>query len=743
LISGGVSNVSFSFRGNNAMREAIHAVFLYHAIHAGMDMGIVNAGQLAVIDELPGELRERVEDVILNRRPDATDRLLEIAPRYNVGVVAGRDSPVEQEWRTLPVAQRLAHALIKGIDTYVEEDTEEARKTFARPIQVIEGPLMDGMNAVGDLFGDGKMFLPQVVKSARVMKKSVAYLIPYIEAEKSEGARAAGRILMATVKGDVHDIGKNIVGVVLQCNNFEVIDLGVMVPAATILEEARKRDVDIIGLSGLITPSLEEMAHVAKEMQRLGLTQPLLIGGATTSKAHTAVKIEPNYDGPVVWVKDASRAVGVAQNLISETGRDEFVARVRAEHEETRRNYAGRESRVHYLSLEKARSNAARLNWKEYTPPRPKLFRALFDAPSGLREEPVELASSPCMAAEFAEKEIMKPSAARKALVAAALPAARPADWGTTEVEVEAKGSGALISLRQIPIEILERYIDWTPFFIAWEMKGTYPKILQDAEKGEEARKLFQDGQEMLKRIIAEGWLHTRAVLGLFPANAEGDDVRVRAEGETVFHFLRQQAARADDKANVSLADFIAPRESGKCDYLGAFACTAGFGVSEKVREFERQNDDYQAIMLKALADRIAEALAEWLHERVRKEIWGYEVSARTGRAGGSLELQALIDESYQGIRPAAGYPSCPDHTEKETMWALLDAERTSGIRLTESKAMDPAASVSGWYFSHPEGRYFTVGKIARDQVEDYAGRKGMSVDEMERWLAPNLGYER
>jgi 5-methyltetrahydrofolate--homocysteine methyltransferase len=722
LISGGVSNVSFSFRGNNPVREAIHAVFLYHAIRAGMDMGIVNAGQLAVYDDLPAELRERVEDVVLNRRPDATERLLEIADQYK-----GDGAAVEkqtEEWRGWPVAKRLEHALVKGIDTFVEQDTEEARLSFVRPIQVIEGPLMAGMNTVGDLFGEGKMFLPQVVKSARVMKKAVACLIPYIEAEKSEGARAAGRILMATVKGDVHDIGKNIVGVVLQCNNFEVIDLGVMVPAATILEEAKKHNVDIIGLSGLITPSLEEMAHVAKEMQRLGFTAPLLIGGATTSRAHTAVKIAPNYEGAVVWVKDASRAVGVAQNLISETHREGFVARVHAEHEEVRRNHAGRESHARYATLGEARSNKAPIDWAHYMPPCPKLLAALYEDPAAR-----ESASAPCMGNQFPGYMGYAPDAARLSLLSAAIPASRPADWGTTEVTVEAKGDGALVVLRHIPVAQLARYIDWTPFFIAWEMKGTWPKILKDPVKGEEARKLFDDAQAMLKRMIDEQWLDTRAVVGLFPAAAEGDDVRLDG---AAFHFLRQQTAQPEGHPNLSLADFVAPRESGKVDWLGAFACTAGIGVDAKVREFERQHDDYQAIMVKALADRLAEALAEWLHERVRRELWGYAKGER-------LDNAALIDERYRGIRPAAGYPSCPDHTEKDALWSLLDAEARIGVALTESKAMYPTASVSGWYFSHPESRYFAVGKIGRDQLEEYAARKGMAIADAERWLAPNL----
>jgi len=675
MISGGVSNVSFSFRGNNPVREAIHSVFLYHAIEAGMDMGIVNAGMLEVYEEIPKALRERVEDVVLNRRPDATDRLLEIADQYKgTGETARKE---DLEWRSWPVAKRLEHALVKGIDSFVVEDTEECRQTFVAPIQVIEGPLMDGMNVVGDLFGEGKMFLPQVVKSARVMKKAVAHLIPFIEAEKSEDARAAGKILMATVKGDVHDIGKNIVGVVLQCNNFEVIDLGVMVPAQKILDAAKEHDVDIIGLSGLITPSLEEMSHIAAEMQRLGMNIPLLIGGATTSRAHTAVKIEPNYqNGPSVWVKDASRAVGVAQSLISDELREDFINNLREDYVQVRENHANRQRAVKWLSIEKARANKTDIDWESYTPSKPKQLGVhIFD---------------------------------------------------------------------DFPLEELKDYIDWTPFFHAWEMKGSYPKILDDSEKGEEARKLFADAQTMLGQIINEQWLKAKAVVGIFPANSIGDDIEVyslpgatadetRNNVLTVFHNLRQQQQKADNKPNRCLSDFIAPKETGKQDYLGAFVVTAGIGIDERVAEYEKNHDDYHAIMLKALADRLAEAFAERLHEKVRKEIWGYSTEQLTN--------EQLIKEEYKGIRPAAGYPASPDHTEKDTLWNLLDVKENTGIWLTEAKAMVPTAAVSGLYFAHPESVYFAVGKINRDQVEDYAQRKGMSVKDAEYWLAPNLGY--
>ncbi|RCX31144.1 methionine synthase [Thioalbus denitrificans] len=710
MISGGVSNVSFSFRGNNAVREAIHSVFLYHAIEAGMTMGIVNAGQLAVYDELPPELRERVEDVVLNRRPDATERLLEIADQYKGGGVEAKKEDLA--WREWPVAKRLEHALVKGIDAFVEEDTEEARLTFDRPIQVIEGPLMDGMNVVGDLFGEGKMFLPQVVKSARVMKKAVAHLIPYIEAEKQEGAKAQGRILMATVKGDVHDIGKNIVGVVLQCNNFEVIDLGVMVPAQKILDEAKSREVDLIGLSGLITPSLEEMAHVAKELQREGYATPLLIGGATTSKAHTAVKIAPGYEQPVVWVKDASRAVGVAQKLISDDLKAGYVEEIVAEYERVRDDFAARQSATRFVSLAEARANRAPVDWDAYTPPRPRLL----DLPEGtiaLQERAEAEGAASLLARHLHE---------------------------TGPLRVERAGGTVTLTLTDIPLATLVPYIDWTPFFHAWEMRGSYPAILDDADKGEHARQLFRDGQEMLKVIVSERWLTARAAVGLYPANSvDLDDVALyagedRAETLATLHFLRQQKAQPKGRANQCLADFVAPEERGATDYVGLFACTAGIGIDIKVAEFEAAHDDYDAIMLKALADRLAEALAEWLHERVRKEYWGYAPDE-------TLDNDALIHEKYTGIRPAPGYPACPEHTEKGLLWRVLDVETRIGLSLTESYAMVPTAAVSGIYFAHPESKYFSVAKIAKDQVESYSERKGMTVEEAERWLAPNLGY--
>ncbi len=666
MVSGGVSNVSFSFRGNNPVREAIHSVFLYHAIKRGMTMGIVNAGQLAVYDDLPRELRDRVEDVVLNRRPDATERLLEIADNYRGdGTTAKKE---DDAWRKLPVAKRLEHALVKGIDTFVDEDTEEARQAFSTPIEVIEGPLMDGMNVVGDLFGDGKMFLPQVVKSARVMKKAVAYLMPYIEAAKTEGSDSSnGKVLMATVKGDVHDIGKNIVGVVLQCNNFEVIDLGVMVPATTILDTAKREAVDIIGLSGLITPSLDEMVHIAKEMTRLGFTTPIMLGGATTSKAHTAVKIAPEYDHPVVWVKDASRAVGVAQNLISAAHRADFVQKTRDEYKAVRDRYLGRQQQIAWLPLAAARANRVQID-------------------------------------------------------TAALPPA-PNSSGVTVLDP--------IDLREI-----RRYIDWTPFFSAWEMNGAYPRILSDPHKGKEAQKLFDEGQAWLDRIINEGWFRAKAVFGLFPARrTENDSVIVYEDDDqqrelTRFHFLRQQQDKKDSRANLCLADFVAPCGG---DHLGAFA-VAIFGAEERAKRFEADNDDYHAIMTKVLADRLAEALAELLHHRVRTRDWGYA-------ADESLSIDAMIHEQYQGIRPAAGYPACPEHSEKGTLWRLLGVEEAIGVKLTESYAMLPAAAVSGLYFANPEARYFTVGAINRDQVEDYAARKGMTVAEAEQWLAPNLGY--
>jgi 5-methyltetrahydrofolate--homocysteine methyltransferase len=670
--SGGISNVSFSFRGNDAVREAIHAVFLYHGIEAGLTMGIVNAGQLTVYDEIDEELREAVEDVVLNRRADATERLLALAEEYR-----GRGGATQEdetlEWRAWPVERRLAHALVKGIADYVEEDVEEARQSYERPIEVIEGPLMDGMDVVGDLFGSGRMFLPQVVKSARVMKKAVAYLIPYIEAEKGEGRKPKGTVVMATVKGDVHDIGKNIVGVVLQCNNFEVVDLGVMVPSAKILSVAMEKGADMIGLSGLITPSLDEMAHNAKEMQREGFDIPLLIGGATTSQTHTAVKIAPNYEGPTVHVKDASRAVGVVQNLVSEKNRAGYTEKIAAEYEQVRRKHAGRRSGRELTTLERARANRARIDWENYVPPKPNVLGVeAFD---------------------------------------------------------------------DYPLEEIRPYIDWTPFFHSWQMKASYPRILDDPEKGPEARKLFEDAQALLDRIVAERWLRARAVVGLFPANAlPNDDVEVYADESrssvlTTLHFLRQQKAKPPGRPNRSLADFVAPREMGLEDHVGLFAVTVGIGAEEAARRFEEEHDDYNAIMVKGLADRLAEAFAEHMHERVRQELWGYAKDEK-------LNNEALIREEYRGIRPAPGYPACPEHTEKRTLWELLDVEENAGIALTESCAMSPGAAVSGYYFSHPDSTYFGVAEIGRDQVSDYASRKGMSLAEAERWLAPNLGYE-
>ena len=720
LISGGVSNVSFSFRGNNPLREAIHAVFLYHAIQAGMDMGIVNAGQLAVYEEIPPELRERVEDVVLNRRPDATERLLEMADKYKGegGAVAKEE---DLAWRELPVAKRMEHALVKGIDAYVVTDTEEARQHFERPIQVIEGPLMDGMNVVGDLFGAGKMFLPQVVKSARVMKKAVAYLLPYIEAEKAANADssgAKGKILMATVKGDVHDIGKNIVGVVLQCNNFEVIDLGVMVPAQKILDTAKAEQVDIIGLSGLITPSLEEMAHLAKEMQRQGFTVPLMIGGATTSRVHTAVKIEPHYQGSTVYVKDASRAVGVAQNLVSDDNKTDFVARIKAEYIDVREMHKGKKAKVDWLSLADARANKAKLDWNSFTPLRPQIF-ALLESIGCRRGQPEDIALQAAI------------SAPRPMPVQPPLDALKP---GQTIGHV-------VLRFNDYPLDELASYIDWTPFFKTWELAGSYPKILDDATVGEHARSLYADAQAMLKKIIAEKWLTARAVIGFFPANqVRDDDIELytddtRTRVLTTLHHLRQQTQKPPGRPNQCLADFIAPKDSGVKDYFGGFACTTGIGIDAHVKRFEQDHDDYQAIMLKAMADRLAEAFAERLHERVRKEFWGYAKNEQLGS-------DALIHEEYAGIRPAPGYPACPEHTEKALLWQLLDPENNAGIQITDSYAMWPAAAVSGWYFAHPESKYFGVGKINKDQVEDYAQRKDMRLVEAERWLAPALGYD-
>ena len=668
-ISGGISNVSFSFRGNNAVREAMHSVFLYHAIRAGLDMGIVNAGQLAVYDEIEPRLREAVEDVILDRRPDATERLLALAEDYRSG---GRRREEDLSWREQPVAKRLEHALVKGIDRWIVEDTEEARQAFAHPIEVIEGPLMDGMNVVGDLFGSGRMFLPQVVKSARVMKKAVAHLLPYIEAEKTADDRAKGRIVMATVKGDVHDIGKNIVGVLLQCNNFEVIDLGVMVPWQDILEAAREKKADIIGLSGLITPSLDEMATVAEEMERAEMDLPLMIGGATTSRVHTAVKIAPRYSGPVINVLDASRAVGVAGNLVSKTQRASFVSEIANDYEVLRAARAGRDKEKGLLPIAAARANPERIDWQGYVPERPRLI--------GTRR--------------FANYPLA---------------------------------------------ELVER-IDWTPFFRAWELSGTYPSILEDATVGDAARSLFADARAMLARIVAEGWLEARGVIGFWPANAEGDDVALYADEERKeeiarFHFLRQQISKREGRPSFCLADFVAPAGSGIADFVGAFAVTAGIGIDARVAAFEAAHDDYSAIMLKALADRLAEAFAERLHERVRREFWGYAPDE-------SLSNAELIKEHYRGIRPAPGYPACPDHSEKPALFRLLDAEAAAGIRLTENFAMVPTAAVSGFYFAHPRAHYFGVGKIGRDQVEDYAKRRGVTVAQAEKWLAPNLAYE-
>ena len=671
LVSGGVSNVSFSFRGNNAMREAIHSVFLYHAIQAGMDMGIVNAGQLAVYDDLPEALRESVEDVILNRRDDATERLLDIAEQFR-GEGTTQENKQDLAWREWPVAKRLEHALVKGITDFIEQDTEEARLSFELPLHVIEGPLMDGMNVVGDLFGSGKMFLPQVVKSARVMKKAVAYLLPYLEAEKAGSGNSAGRILLATVKGDVHDIGKNIVGVVLQCNNFDVIDLGVMVPADKILQTAREQNCSVIGLSGLITPSLDEMVHVAKEMERQKFNVPLLIGGATTSKVHTALKIEPGYSHPVVYVPDASRAVGVTQNLLSAANKDSYVAGVRDEYERIRTERNGRKDKQRGVSLSAARGNRFQADWSSYEPPKPQFL--------GIRE--------------FDHYDLG---------------------------------------------ELVER-IDWTPFFLAWEMKGKYPAILKDERYGEVAQKTFADAQSMLQKIVNENWLTARAVIGFFPANSVGDDIEIyqdesRQHVVATLHQLRQQVQRANGQANYCLADFVAPKQSGLVDYIGAFAVSTGFNIEKKLEQFERDLDDEQSIMLKILADRFAEALAERMHERVRKEFWGYATDE-------ALANEALIREKYRGIRPAPGYPACPDHTEKATLWELLEVEQRTGIHLTDSYAMWPAASVSGWYFAHPDARYFSINQVQRDQVEDYALRKGLDVPTVERWLAPVLGYD-
>ncbi|MCL1633756.1 methionine synthase [Luteimonas sp. SX5] len=674
-ISGGVSNVSFSFRGNETVRQAIHSVFLYHAIKAGMDMGIVNAGAMPIYDDLDPELREHVEDVILNRRPDATERLLEVAERYKGK--KGETKAEELAWRGKGVRERLSHALVHGIDQYVETDTEEARQLSERPLDVIEGPLMDGMNVVGDLFGAGKMFLPQVVKSARVMKKAVAYLLPFIEAEKlrtGDVGKSNGKIVMATVKGDVHDIGKNIVGVVLACNNFDVVDLGVMVPTQVILDRAKAENADLIGLSGLITPSLEEMSHVAREMQRQGFEMPLLIGGATTSRAHTALKIDPHYKSPTVWVKDASRAVGVAQSLISKDLRANFVAANDADYAEIRERHRNRGDAKRLVSLEKARGQKFDGGWEQYTPPAPN-----------------------------------KPG---------------------------------ITVFNDYPLPELIELIDWTPFFQAWELAGKYPAILTDDVVGKQASELFRDARAMLDRIVAEKWLTAKAVFGLWPANSVGDDVEVACVGAepssaktTTLHFLRQQVDKPVERPDFCLADFIAPKSSGKPDWIGAFAVTAGIGIEPHVARFEADHDDYNAILLKALADRLAEALAERLHQRVRKEFWGYD-------ADESLDNEALIAERYRGIRPAPGYPACPEHSEKGALFAMLDAGGNAGMTLTESFAMLPTAAVSGYYFSHPQSQYFVVGRVSKEQAADYARRKGASLAQVERWLASNLDYD-
>ncbi len=691
-ISGGVSNVSFSFRGNELVRQAIHTVFLYHAIRAGMDMGIVNAGALPLYDDLDAELREAVEDVVLNRRADGTERLLELAERYR-----GRKGEKRVEdlaWREKPVRERLSHSLVHGIDQWIVEDTEEARAQSTRPLDVIEGPLMDGMNVVGDLFGAGKMFLPQVVKSARVMKKAVAHLLPYIEAEKlrtGDAGKNNGKIIMATVKGDVHDIGKNIVGVVLACNNFEVIDLGVMVSAQVILDRARAENAHIIGLSGLITPSLEEMSHVAREMQRQGFTVPLMIGGATTSRAHTALKIDPHYKSPTVWVKDASRAVGVAQSLISPELRDAFNAANASDYAQIRARHRNRGDGKRLVPLSKARAQRFDGDWSHYTPPVPR--------------------------------------------------------------------QPGLHVFDDYPLDELVPLIDWTPFFNTWELAGRYPAILTDPVVGKQATELFADARAMLRKIVDEKWLTARAVFGLWPANSIGDDVEVtlpplsagggdqkrsdlpgsdpqNRTGKTQrLHFLRQQADKPPERPDFCLADFIAPSDSGKQDWIGAFAVTAGLGIEPHVARFEADHDDYNAILLKALADRLAETLAERLHQRVRTEFWGYAPEE-------SLDASDLIGEKYRGIRPAPGYPACPEHSEKVTIFRLLDAGANAGMVLTENFAMMPAAAVSGFYFSHPGSQYFVVGRVTREQAADYAQRKGVSLVQAERWLASNLDYD-
>ncbi|WP_311943827.1 methionine synthase [Halomonas piscis] len=672
MVSGGVSNVSFSFRGNNAVREAIHSVFLYHAVRAGLTMGIVNAGQLGVYDDLDAELRDAVEDVVLNRREDATERLLDLAESYKSAAAGGSSQKEDLEWREYDVAKRIEHALVKGITSHIVDDTEEARQQFDRPIEVIEGPLMDGMNVVGDLFGAGKMFLPQVVKSARVMKQAVGHLLPYIEAEKDENTQSKGKIVMATVKGDVHDIGKNIVGVVLQCNNYEVIDLGVMVPAEKILQTAIDENADMIGLSGLITPSLDEMVSVAKEMQRRGFDLPLLIGGATTSKAHTAVKVDPQYQNPVIYVTDASRAVGVASRLLADNLKEAYVAEISADYDKVRERNAKRRPKAADLTYEQARKRRFRTDWDAYTPPAPN--------------------------------------------------------------------RQGVIAFDDYDLEAIVDYIDWTPFFMSWQLTGKYPKILDDEVVGEAARSLYADARGMLKKMVDEKRIRARGVIGLWPANSVDDDeIEVYRDDsrsevvERLFH-IRQQTTKGRDGLCYSLADFVAPKDTGRPDWIGGFAVTTGHGVEELGQAYKDAGDDYNAIMVQALTDRMAEAFAELLHERVRKEYWGY-VPEET------LDNTALIAEKYQGIRPAPGYPACPDHTEKTKLFELLDATEHTGLALTENFAMWPAAAVAGWYFSHPQSKYFATGKITRDQVAALAERKERPLDEMERWLAPVLSY--
>lgn len=675
-VSGGVSNVSFSFRGNDSVREAMHSAFLYHGIKHGMDMGIVNPSMLQVYDEIPKDLLELVEDVLLNRNDDATEKLITFAESYKA---QGKKAEKDEAWRSEPVEQRLAHALVKGIVDHVEEDVEEARRKYDRALSVIEGPLMDGMNVVGDLFGAGKMFLPQVVKSARVMKKAVAYLLPFMEAEKAKGdsRKSAGKIIMATVKGDVHDIGKNIVGVVLACNNYEVIDLGVMVPADKILAAAKEHNADAIGLSGLITPSLDEMVHVASEMERDGFRIPLLIGGATTSRVHTAVKIAPKYKGPVVHINDASRSVPAVQSLLSDDLKEQFIADTNKEFERLREQNKHASSQNKFIPLAEARSNKFRIDWEDHKSRYNGDFNPSF-----------------------------------------------------TGVKV----------LDEFPIGEIIQYIDWTPFFHSWEMKGSYPKILDDPKRGDEAKKLFDDANRMLSKIVDEKWLTARAVFGIFPANTVNeDDIEVysdknRSNVVEVFHALRQQTKKPEGQANIALSDFIAPKESGVADHIGAFAVSTGFGIEQQLAKFEKDHDDYSSIMLKALADRLAEAFAELLHAKVRREYWGYAKNE-------TLTNEDLIYEKYQGIRPAPGYPACPDHTEKKKIWKLLDVEKNTGIQLTDSLAMYPTAAVSGYYFSHPGSHYFGLGKITREQIQDYAERKKISIEEAERWLTPVLGY--